>query len=191
MLDTKKTLRNTTIIFIICIVIVVAFSVGPYIEKKISTSYYIVTFDTGVSDDLTVSVYENETVLKPEEPKRNGYNFVGWYYGDFKYDFDMPVRKSFTLKAIWEKEKVVETPEVEEPVVEEPVIKTDVVVTFDVDGGSLIDNQVIKVGGTANIPTNPTREGYTFVEWQLDGKSFDFGTLLDKDITLVAVWREN
>lgn len=191
MLDTKKTLRNTTFIFVICIVIVAAFSVGPYIENKFSTSYYIVTFDTGVSEDLTVSVYENATVLKPEEPKRSGYSFVGWYYGDFKYDFDMPVRKSFTLKAIWEKEKEVETPEVTEPVIEESTVKTDVVVTFDVKGGSLVNSQTIKIGGTANIPVNPTREGYTFVEWQLDGKTFDFGTLLDKDITLIAVWREN
>lgn len=190
MLDTKRTLRNTTIILIICIVIVVAFSVGPFIEKKLSTSYYIVTFDTGVSEDITVSVFENATVVKPEEPKRDGYNFVGWYYGDFKYDFDTPVRKSITLKAIWEKEKKIDPPVVEQPVIENPVV-TYITVTFDVMGGSLIDNQTIKVGGTASIPNNPTREGYTFVEWQLDGKSFDFGTTLDKSITLVAIWKEN
>ena len=91
MLDTKRTLRNTTIILIICIVIVAAFSVGPFIEKKLSTSYYIVTFDTGVGEDLMVSVFENATVVKPEEPKREGYNFVGWYHGDFKFDIDTPV----------------------------------------------------------------------------------------------------
>ena len=189
-LDTKRTLRNTTIILIICIVIVAAFSVGPFIEKKLSTSYYIVTFDTGVGEDLMVSVFENATVVKPEEPKREGYNFVGWYHGDFKYDFDTPVRKSITLKAIWEKEKKIDPPVVEQPVIENPVV-THITVTFDVMGGSLIDNQTIKVGGTASIPNNPTREGYTFVEWQLDGKSFDFGTTLDKNITLVAIWKEN
>lgn len=189
MLDTKKTLRNATIIFIICIVIVAAFSLGPFIEKKFSTSYYIVTFDIGTDDDLEVTVLENALVLKPEEPTRDGYKFVGWYYGNFEYDFDTPVKKSFTLKAIWEKEK--EKTPVEEPVIEEKPVVTNVTVSFDVNGGSLIDNQVIKVGGTASIPNNPTREGYTFVEWQLDGKTFDFGTLLNKDITLVAVWKEN
>ena len=37
-------------------------------------------------------------------------------------------------------------------------------------------------------PEKPTREGYTFVEWQLDGQKFDFKTPIKKNITLKAIW---
>ena len=36
---------------------------------------------------------------------------------------------------------------------------------------------------TLNELPTPTREGYTFVEWQVNGKTFDFGTTLSEDIT--------
>lgn len=37
-------------------------------------------------------------------------------------------------------------------------------------------------------PKEPTKEGYIFVEWQLDGKKYDFDTAIDKDIILTAKW---
>ena len=48
-------------------------------------------------------------------------------------------------------------------------------VTFDAMGGSSVKAQYITKGETAQKPAeNPTREGYTFVEWQLNGNAYDF-----------------
>lgn len=64
-------------------------------------------------------------------------------------------------------------------------------VKFDTDGGSNIDSQTINYNETIKMPNNPTKEGYTFIEWQLDGKSFDFNSRIDKNITLKAKWNKN
>ena len=47
-------------------------------------------------------------------------------------------------------------------------------VRFDSNGGSKIDSIKIKKGETLTEPLAPTRDGYTFVEWTLDDKKYDF-----------------
>lgn len=186
MLDIKKTIRNTTIILLFCILILAFFEIAPIVEDKLTDRYFIVTFDIGVGESYDVMVIENNPVIKPETPTKAGYKFVGWYYKNREYNFTTYVTKSIRINAVWE--KIEETPDDEE----KPVINSNKIkVTFDVVGGSLIPDQEIVKGGTANIPINPTREGYTFVEWQVNGKTFDFGTLLNEDTTIVAVWKEN
>lgn len=188
MLNIKKTIRNTTIILIFCIFVIAFFEIAPIIEDKFSDRYFIVTFDLGVGDSYEVMVTENNPVIKPETPKKDGYKFVGWYYKNKEYNFSTYVTKSIRINAVWEKIEEETTPDVPEaPVVNNNRIK----VKFDVMGGSLIPDQDIVKGGTASIPQTPTREGYTFVEWQVNGKTFDFGTLLYEDITIVAIWKEN
>ena len=64
-------------------------------------------------------------------------------------------------------------------------------VTFNTDGGSKVDSQIIeKGGGLAKKPANPTKDGYYFVAWNTeDGEKFDFATTITADITLKAVWK--
>jgi uncharacterized repeat protein (TIGR02543 family) len=65
-------------------------------------------------------------------------------------------------------------------------------VTFDAMGGSSVKAQYITKGEKAQKPAeNPTREGYTFVEWQLNGNAYDFNTAVVGDITLKAKWEKN
>src|SRR5690554_6737560 len=71
----------------------------------------------------------------------------------------------------------------------DPVV--EYTVTFDTDGGSEISAAVVEEGETVTEPEAPTKEGHTFVEWQLDGETFDFDTSISKDITLVAIWEED
>ena len=66
-----------------------------------------------------------------------------------------------------------------------------VVTLKDSDGNELGEQLVKPNNGTATAPTAPTKDGYTFVEWQLDGKKYDFSTKVTKNITLVAVWNKN
>ena len=65
------------------------------------------------------------------------------------------------------------------------------VVTFQDGEGNKLGEQLVKPNnGTATAPKAPTKEGYTFAGWQLDGKKYDFGKKVEKNITLVAKWKK-
>jgi len=63
-------------------------------------------------------------------------------------------------------------------------------VSFDSDGGSEVDNQLVESGAVSTEPTNPTKSGYNFVLWYLDDETvvFDFDTEIQNDIELTALW---
>ena len=62
-------------------------------------------------------------------------------------------------------------------------------VTFTGSNGEIIE-QTVNEGETAQIPEEPTKEGYIFVGWRYEGDVFDFSKGINKDITLVAEWKE-
>lgn len=64
-------------------------------------------------------------------------------------------------------------------------------ITFDSDGGSSVESQTILENKTIAKPIDPIRDGYTFVEWQLDGKTYDFTSIVTNNITLKAKWQKN
>ena len=115
----------------------------------------------------------NGTATEPTAPTREGYIFDGWQLDGAKYDFSKPVTKNITLVAVWKE-----------------VAKYTV--TFDAKGGAPTPGaQKVVKDGTATAPTAPTREGYIFDGWQLDGAKYDFSAPVTKDITLVAEWKKN
>ena len=61
-------------------------------------------------------------------------------------------------------------------------------VTFDSDGGSEVEAQTVEDGQTATEPVDPTKEGFVFSGWLLDGEEYDFSTPVTADITLTAFW---
>ena len=69
-------------------------------------------------------------------------------------------------------------------------IEEGYVVTFQGGEGNKLGEQMVKSNGTATEPTAPTREGYIFEGWRLDGAKYDFSTKVVKDITLVAMWKK-
>ena len=50
-------------------------------------------------DNLNTSVYENETVVKPNDPTKSGYKFDGWYLNDELFDFNSVINENITLDA--------------------------------------------------------------------------------------------
>ena len=66
-----------------------------------------------------------------------------------------------------------------------------VIITFNTDGGSNIANQIINKGNYIEKPENPIKDGYTFVEWQLNNEPYQFNKPINADITLVAIWEKN
>lgn len=139
---------------------------------------YTVTFDTQDGTSVPAqTVTENGTVTRPADPTRDGYTFKGWTLNGQPYDFGTPVTGNLTLTAVWEENK---TPQ--------PVTHK---VTFDTNGGSAVDSQTVDDGATAVKPADPTRDGYTFNGWTLNGKPYDFSRPVTGDITLEAQWEKN
>ena len=65
-------------------------------------------------------------------------------------------------------------------------------ITFDSNGGSQVVSQHVKHGEKIQKPADPTREGYTFVNWTYQNEEWSFiGYVVTDDITLVANWTIN
>lgn len=69
--------------------------------------------------------------------------------------------------------------------------KKEFTVQFDSDGGTIFENQKVEKDSLVTKPSNPTKEGYSFLYWELDGSEFDFDTKITKDVTLVAKYEES
>jgi len=143
--------------------------VAKYDERNLLT----VTFNTdGGSAVEAVKVKENSKLSEPVKPTKEGYLFNEWTLDGVTYDFNTPVTKDIELKATWR------------------VSDNTVMVRFNSDGGSSISSQKVAVGATAKKPSNPTRSGYTFKEWTLNGTTYDFTKPVNEEITLKATWTE-
>ena len=59
-------------------------------------------------------------------------------------------------------------------------------VTFDTDGGTVVEQQIIEEGSLACLPNQPTKTGYTFINW-----NFDFIHRITSNTTIIAQWRAN
>lgn len=72
------------------------------------TGEHTVSFDSDGGDyqPEKQTVAGGETAAEPKEPKKAGYEFLGWHFTDeagneIKWEFDTPVHESMTLKAKW------------------------------------------------------------------------------------------
>ena len=145
-------------------------------ENPIVTTY-TVTFDSnGGSAVASQTVNKDAKATTPTNPTKSGYTFKEWQLNGQAYDFNTPVTSNITLKAVW----IDDDPDV-----------TKYTVTFNSDGGSAVNSQTVNENAKATKPANPTKSGYTFKEWQLNGKTYDFSTPVTGNITLKAVWTKN
>ncbi len=63
-------------------------------------------------------------------------------------------------------------------------------VTYNTDGGSKVSAEQVKKNSTATKPADPTKEGYTFKEWQVNGVTYNFTTPITKDTEITAIWEK-
>ena len=156
-------------------------------SSDITLSYHV-TFDLNYENApsyLTDVVSVGETVTKPENPKRDGYLFTGWFTeknGESLYDFSTPVNEDFTLYAGW-----LEGNE-----------KDYIQITFHYNYEGAPDNGIyyvsnIKKKRKVSRPTNPNRSGYYFSGWYTDdtlSTAFDFTQMQNESKDVYASWKK-
>ena len=71
---------------------------------------------------------------------------------------------------------------------------TKYTVTFDSNGGTLVESQEVEKNALATKPADPEKDGYVFVGWFSDSQlseAYDFDTKVSKAITLYAKWESS
>lgn len=115
--------------------------------------------------------YNNKATKPGTDPTYYGYTFEGWTAdGTTAYDFDTPVTRDISLKAMWKE-----------------VLFT---VTFLMDGGEAVDPVTVQQGKTLNQP-DVKKTCYEFDKW-IDigtGSEFVLSTPVTGNMTLKAVWK--
>lgn len=130
---------------------------------------YTVEFDSnGGSKVANQTVFDGNKVTKPANPTKSGVVFKEWQLNGKTYNFDNTVNGNMTLTAVW---------------------ITQYTVSFNSDGGSSVVSQKINSGEKVTKPDDPTKGDYIFKEWQLNGNTYDFNSVVTENITLTAVWR--
>jgi uncharacterized repeat protein (TIGR02543 family) len=148
---------------------------------KWELSAYTVSFYTdGGSSVPSQRILHGEIVAKPENPVKPGYIFAGWYQdAAFATPWNFPTGRIFcdtTIYARWFEESAITH-----------------TVTFEVNGGSNIDPQLVADSGRVAQPVTPTRTGYDFIGWctnaALTLPTWNFAyDLVTCDTTLHAKW---
>lgn len=155
---------------------ITAINRNMYAHWQINT--YQLQFLTGDSE-INIDPIEynfNTLVNAPIVPSRTGYSFENWYYDEsfetqVTFPFNMP-DKNVVLYANWIE-----------------LSGSTVNVTFDSNNGDTPIIVQVNEGDKVLAPlTNPTKIGYNFVEWRLDGIAYDFNLAVNEDIVLQANW---
>ena len=124
---------------------------------------YTITFDTsGGSEIAPITQNYGTNITAPADPTREGYTFIGW---DKAIPTTMPA-ENMTVIAQWEINQYT--------------------ITFDTAGGSEIAPITQDYGTAITAPSDPTREGYTFIGWDTEIPT----TMPAENITLKARWKD-
>ena len=130
---------------------------------------HTVTFES-VEGELyeVLTVQDREKIDKPIDPIREGYTFMGWFYKDEQWSFiEHIVTENMTLIAQWQINQYT--------------------ITFDTDGGSIIEPITKDYNSPIDIPENPTRAGYEFIGWDQELPLY----MPSENINIKAIWRKN
>ena len=150
----------------------------PHFEINTYTVSFNNTGETTVPDQ---SVDHGSTATKPvPDPIKEGYTFMYWGTEILDeeesmtfemFDFDTPVEDNIDLYGVWE--------------------LNSYEITFNSNGGSSVPSQMVEHGGFIEEPEAPTRSGFTFTGWTVDGSEVNFEWPVTGPMTLVAGWSSN
>jgi uncharacterized repeat protein (TIGR02543 family) len=146
----------------------------PEVKEKVT-----ITFDTDGGNTISSMTVEKGSTIELPTPQKEDAEFLGWYIGEEAVDNTKKYDEDTTLKAKWNEKK------------KEPE-KTYFTVTFDSKGGSKVSSIKVECGKELRLPKNPTKTGYTFLNWSdKNGHPiYDKALLYCDDVTVYATWEE-
>ncbi len=133
------------------------------LTAKWTANSYTIAFDTAGGSEIAPITQDYGTqIAAPANPTRKGYTFKGW---DKEIPETMPA-ENITVKAQWEINQYT--------------------IAFDTAGGNEIAPITQDYGTAITAPADPTREGYTFIGWDMEIPA----TMPAENITLKAKWKD-
>ena len=63
-------------------------------------------------------------------------------------------------------------------------------VSFNTDGGSAVNGQIVEKGQKVAVPETPQKDGYNFIGWFLNDEKFNFENAIIGNLTLTAKWEK-
>lgn len=131
-----------------------------------TTKYHTMLFTSGT------------TISLPSDPEIDDHVFLGWYV-DTSYVTEFDVNDPLPSNFI--------------DVYGQSVLIEDYVfrVSFETNGGNVIDSQIKMIGKTVVEPNDPIKNGYIFDGWFRDETfedAYDFNQIQNEDLTLYAKW---
>ncbi len=169
--------KATIIAIVTAILVGVAGMVLMFFLNRQESQMCVLQFEVnGGSKIESQEVICGTKASRPDDPKKEGFEFQDWLVDGMPFNFEEDtVDKDMVVKAKW---LVGANTEV-------------VTITFDSAGGSEVNEREVVKGRPTTAPLDPTRDGYTFDGWYLEGEKFDFETPIEEDIILVAGWKDN
>lgn len=157
-----------------------------YYEENVIPEPQEYTINFYVDDDIfsTLQTSGNELITLPDAPKKESYEFVGWFFD--KDTFNNQLKEDTYLNKSLDQNINVYANYLFK---EEPV--KEFTVTFDTCGGDKMDSITTSIISSEPLPT---RYGYTFLGWYLEKtyvNKVTFPYEVKQNITLYAKWGEN
>ncbi|HKL73528.1 MAG TPA: InlB B-repeat-containing protein, partial [Clostridia bacterium] len=142
---------------------------------KWTANPYTISFETDGGSEIEAITQAYGTYLTAPTSIKAGYSLDGWYDDEtleIKYNFTTMPGYDFTLYARW--------------------TVNSYTISFDTNGGSVVEAITQDFGTELVIPNNPLKEGCVFKGWFTDNETFKdeytFETVPNESFTLYAKW---
>lgn len=144
-------------------------------KKPVKIEEITITFNVDGGKKVDNMKVKKGTEIELPKTVKEGYNFMGWYLDDEKLEEKITLDKDTTINAKWEK------------ISEDAKTFT---ITFNSNGGTKVDKLTVECDKELILPSNPTKEGYTFISWVDKNETpiLDKALLACEDLTLYANW---
>ncbi len=155
-------------------VVLAVFSLFVSCDGSPDVVRYHVTVRNGGEVYRERDVADGDVYVLPVKPKGDTRAFKGWLVGGkiLEPGEEVTITADTEITAVW----------------------TEIcTVSFDLGDETLekIESLTVENGGTVKKPAVPSRTGYTFSSWKLNGNDFSFDTPITESITLTAGWTIN
>lgn len=143
-------------------------------------SFFTINFDSNGGSSVKEIITDGKSEIQmPDNPTREGYDFLGWFYDDITFQdpfssfslIEKPIKEDFTVFANWS--------------------ALSFTITFESNGGTFISPLTLNTNQSINLPISPTKLGYIFGGWYIDNQlltNFTSKVMPPTNLTLYARW---